>query len=146
MPSSRGQQGCYLGTRKIRCPLFWSDVPSQSRQAVPTRGRRAGRPSAPGRGVGAPLWSGEWAQLRFEVKCGRLLASSEILVTQGTLGWAPEGVPGSKRPTRVECEPPHGLCRVQWACLWKRATSWGLGASHLVLRVSERAVAAVQFG
>lgn len=46
MPPSGVSQGIILGTRGMRCPLFWSGVPSQSPRALPVLGSLAGRPWA----------------------------------------------------------------------------------------------------
>lgn len=146
MPSSGVSKGVIWGTRKIRCPLFWSDVPSQSRQAVPARGSRAGRPSAPGRAWEHPSGAARWAQLPIRSQVWRLSRPQKSWRHKVPwAGGAPGGSPRKQRPTRGGCEPPHGLLGPQWACLWKsRAASMrGLGLGHLVLRVSERAVAAV---
>lgn len=109
MPSSGVSKGVIWGTRKIRCPLFWCDVPSQSRQAVPAQGSHAGRPSAPGRAWEHPSGAARWAQLRFEVKCGasRVLRSPGNTRYPGLEGLR-EGVPGSRGQPGVGVSLPTG--------------------------------------
>lgn len=109
MPPSGVSKGIILGTREMRCPLFWSDVPSQSPWALPVLGSLAGRPCAPGRAWEHPSGVARWARLPIRSQVRRLLRPQKSW--RHKVPWLEglrEGGPGSRGQPGVGVSCPAG--------------------------------------